>query len=344
MEDRPRDDGAQRVSLANAVVSRLSLIVPTYRRPADLMRCLESVQTQSLEAFEVVVVDNAADGELARNIEEFNREARVWARYVAEPRLGLHNARHAGVRAATGDVLVFTDDDATFDADWLAAYARCFQQHPDMAAAGGPARPIWEVPPPEWVPAYMRTQPAMFPILSLLEPFSEFRLSRDGYFFGVNMAIRRDVLLDVGGFNPDSFGTTWLGDGETGLNRKLWERGLLVGYVPDAIVYHHVPAERLTLEYFRRREANDGACDIYARFHQRGVPGRAGLLRTGATIAAESMRDWVASLLLWGRTDPRSLRVQLRAVRAWARLEYVWRLLGSAELRELVGRRDWLHG
>jgi glucosyl-dolichyl phosphate glucuronosyltransferase len=323
-------------------VSRLSLIVPTYRRPVDLMRCLGSVQAQTLDDFELVVVDNAADAELARRIDAFNGEARVTARYVAEPRLGLHNARHAGVRAASGDVLVFTDDDATFDPGWLAAYARCFEQHPDMAAAGGPARPVWEVPPPDWVPAYMRTQPAMFPILSLLEPFSEFRLTRDGYFFGVNMAIRREVLIDVGGFNPDSFGSAWLGDGETGLNRKLWERRLLIGYVPDAIVYHHVPAERLTLEYFRRREANDGACDIYARFHAAGVPGRAGLVRTGAAIAAESARDWAASLVLRGRTDPRSLRVQLRAARAWARLLYVWRLLGSAELRELVGRRDWL--
>jgi len=300
------------------------------------------VQAQTLPEFEVVVVDNAADGRVEDALAHFNTGARVAARYVAEPRLGLHNARHAGVRAATGDVLVFTDDDATFDPAWLEAYASRFGAHPEMAAAGGPARPIWDAPPPDWVPAYMRTQPGMFPIFSLLDPFDEFRLTPDGYFFGVNMAIRREVLLRLGGFNPDSFGSLWLGDGETGLNRKLWQHGLLVGYVPEAVVFHHVPAERMTLEYFRRRQANDGACDIYARFHDDGVPGRAGLVRTGAAIARESARDWLASLVLRGRTDPPSVRVQLRAVRAWARLEYVWRLLGSAELRELVTRRDWL--
>lgn len=343
MESRAKDDGAHGLQLAAAVVSSaLSLIVPTYRRPTDLLRCLASVQEQRLQAFELIVVDNAADADLERSVAEFNAAARVAAKYVPEADLGLHNARHAGVRAATGDVLVFTDDDATFDPDWLAAYVRAFDAHPHMAAAGGPARPVWEVPPPDWLPAYMQTQPTMFPILSLLEPYREFRLSRDGYFFGVNMAIRRDVLLEVGGFNPDSFGSAWLGDGETGLNRKLWQRGLLVGYLPDAIVYHHVPAERLTLEYFRRREANDGACDIYARFHDSGVPGRSALIRTGVAIAVESARDWLASLILRGRTDPRSLRVQLRAARAWARLEYVWRLLSSSELRELVSRRDWL--
>jgi len=325
-----------------AAVVGLTLIVPTYRRPSDLLRCLRSVQAQTLPEFEVVVVDNAADGRVEAALATFNVGARVAARYVAEPRLGLHNARHAGVRAASGEVLVFTDDDATFDPGWLEAYVRHFQAHPEMAAAGGPARPVWDAPPPAWVPAYMRTQPHMFPILSLLDPFDEFRLTRDGYFFGVNMAIRRGVLLEVGGFNPDSFGSLWLGDGESGLNRKLWQHGLLVGYVPQALVYHHVPAERMTLEYFRRRQANDGACDMYARFHDTGVPGRAGLVRTGVGIARESARDWVASVVLRGRTDPRSLRVQLRAVRAWSRLEYVWRLLGSAELRELVTRRDWL--
>jgi glycosyltransferase involved in cell wall biosynthesis len=330
------------MAAAMANVSRLTLIVPTYRRPADLQRCLESVQRQTLADFELIVVDNASDAQLATRVADFNLHARVPASYVPEPNLGLHNARHAGVRAATGDILVFTDDDATFDPDWLCAYSRRFDDHPEMAAAGGPARPVWEVPPPAWVPAYMRTQPAMFPILSLLEPFDEFRLTPDGYFFGVNMAIRREVLLEVGGFNPDSFGSAWLGDGETGLNRKLWQRHLLIGYLPEAVVYHHVPAERMTLEYFRRRQANDGACDIYARFHQEGVPDRAGLLRTGAAITRESARDWLASLVLRGRTDPRSLRVQLRAERAWARLEYVGRLLTNSELRELVSRQDWL--
>ena len=48
-----------------------------------------------------------------------------------------------------------------------------------------------------------------------MEPYDGFRLDPNGVFFGVNMAIRRDVLLKLGGFNPDSFGDVWLGDGET---------------------------------------------------------------------------------------------------------------------------------
>ena len=323
----------------------ISIIICTYNRAEKLPLCLKNFASANLPqgvSCELICVDNNSMDQTRQVIEDFANTIGTRLHYVFEGMQGLSNARNSGLRKASGKIIAFTDDDCIVDPDWLVAYARAFAAHPEMVAAGGPARPIWEVPPPDWLPAYMRTHPQMFPILSLLEPYREFRLSPDGYFFGVNMAIRREVLLKVGGFNPDSFGSAWLGDGETGLNRKLWQRGLLVGYVPEAIVYHHVPAERLTLEYFRRREANDGACDIYARFHDSGVPGKSALIRTGAAIAMESTRDWLASLVLRGRTDPRSLRVQLRAVRAWARLEYVWRLLTSAELRELVSRRDWL--
>jgi hypothetical protein len=97
----------------------------------------------------------------------------------------------------------------------------------------------------------------------------------------------------------------------------------------------------MTLAYLRRRQASEGACDMYARFHG-GVPGFPGLARAALAIVAESARDWAAEPLLRGRTDARSLRVQLRAVRAWARLEYVVRLMVSPGLRALVNREDWL--
>jgi len=306
------------------------------------MRCLESVQAQQLDNFEVVVVDNAADTEVRDRVATLSSGHSSPIRYVAEPALGLHNARHAGVRVARGEVLVFTDDDATFDPGWLAAYASAFEAHPEMAAAGGPVRPVWESPPPAWLLDFMRNYPGMFPILSLMEPHASFQLSPDGIFFGVNMAVRRDLLVRLGGFNPDSFGRYWLGDGETGLNRRLWRHGALVGYVPEALVFHHVPAERMTTRYLRRRQANDGAADVYARFHPTGTPGPPGLVRHAVSIAAGAFSDWLAAPIFWDRTDARALRVQMRAIRAWAQLAYVLRLMVDADLRTLVARRDWL--
>jgi glycosyltransferase involved in cell wall biosynthesis len=319
----------------------LSLIVPSYHRSDLLVRCLESTQQQTLSTFELVVVDNSPDGELRALVESFNHTARVPARYVPEPVLGLHNARHAGTRAASGEVLVFTDDDASFDPGWLAAFARSFDAHPEMAAAGGPSLPTWERPPPKWLTALIAQDPSMFPVLSLIDLGPDFTLKDDGLFFGVNMAIRRALLFELGGFNPDTFGDQWLGDGETGLNRKLWARGMLVGYVPNAVVYHHVPPGRMTVAYMRRRQANDGACDMYARFHEH-MPSVPGLLAEAGGVVVESARDLAAEPLFRRRTDLRALRVQMRAARAWSRLRYTARLIVSPHLRELVTRRDWL--
>jgi glycosyltransferase involved in cell wall biosynthesis len=338
--DRSLDDASGGVSVAAALVT---LIVPTYRRPADLLRCLRSVQLQTLADFELVVVDNAADLELRAQLDAFNVEARIPARYVPEAQLGLHNARHAGVRAASGDVLAFTDDDATFDPCWLAAHAAAFAEHSDMLAAGGPIRPVWEVAPPDWLLRFMALTPDMFPVLSLLDLAEDFRLERDGLFFGVNMAVRRDALNEAGGFNPDSFGPFWLGDGESGLMRRLWELGGTIGYLPNALVWHHVPPERMTPAYFRRRQANDGAGDIYCRYHHAGVPGSTRLLLDVLDIVRGALRDWLAAPLFWNRTDPRSLRVQMRTARSLAQVGYLVRLMHDRRLRTLVERQDWLH-
>src|SRR2546430_16663341 len=187
MARRALDHGRGWLHLERAVVA-ISLVVPTSRRPRMVAGCLESVQHQTLSEFELLLVDNSPDGELRARIDEINDGARVPARYVAEPRLGLHNARHAGARVASGDVLVFTDDDAVFDPSWLAAYARSFEAHVDMSAAGGPVLPDWEMPPPAWLSTLMQANPRLFPVLSLLNLSDDFQLTRDGIFFGVNMA------------------------------------------------------------------------------------------------------------------------------------------------------------
>ena len=112
-------------------------------------------------------------------MDSLNGEGSKPLRLIQEPELGLHNARHAGARVAKGKILVFTDDDATFDPNWLRAYAKAFDSHPEMMAAGGPVRPAWEVAPPKWLRALMGDT-TEFGMLSLMEPYKEFRLDPKG--------------------------------------------------------------------------------------------------------------------------------------------------------------------
>ena len=319
----------------------ISVVIPTYQRPQSLLRQLRSLQEQTWSSVELLVVDNAADAELARQVAEFNQTARLPVRYVPEPRLGVVHARHTGAQAAGGEILVFTDDDLTAAPAVLQAYAHAFATHPEMAAAGGPMRLVWESPPPQWLLEYMGPA-TMFPPLALLDISEEFRLDPHGFFFSGNMAIRREVLFQVGGFNPELVGDCYVGDGEVGLYRKLWQQKMLIGYVPEALMYHYIPPQRMTVEYLHRRMANEGAADMYTHYHP-SIPARLRLCTHAATIAAHNSKCWLGGMLLRGRTDRRSVDVQMHVARTQSQVKYLIRLMFDHELRSLVLKKNWLH-
>ena len=248
-----------------------TVIIPTYKRPETLLQALRSLQEQSLPAFEILVVDNAADPVVEQKITAFNQTARLPAIYVPEPRLGVHYARNKAAQMASGELLLFTDDDMTFDHQWVDSYVRAFTRHSEMAACSGPVRPFWEETPPKWLLDFMG-QSRGFGILSLMEPYDTFRLSEKGFFYSCNMAIRKTILIERGGFHPEATGKIWIGDGETGLNQDMWAKRDLIGYLPEALNFHHIPSSRMTPAYFRLRQANQGASNAFTRYHS-GIPG-----------------------------------------------------------------------
>jgi glucosyl-dolichyl phosphate glucuronosyltransferase len=163
----------------------VSIIIPTYNRAALMVQAVRSAFALKYPAdcYEVIVVDNASTDNTPEMVESLQNEAAGNVlRYVREDRLGLHNARHAGAQAAEGKLLLFTDDDATFDFGWAKAYAEAFARHAAMRAAGGPVRPVWEADPPQWLLDYI-AESKIFGILSLMEPHTEFRLDPNGFFF-----------------------------------------------------------------------------------------------------------------------------------------------------------------
>jgi glycosyltransferase involved in cell wall biosynthesis len=315
----------------------VSLIIPTHNRAGSLSHAINSALTQDYDsgAYEVVVVDNASTdhtAEVVREIQGANSGRALL--YVFEGQLGLDNARHAGARTATGDVLVFTDDDATFDPHWLSAYVDAFATHAEMAGAGGPVLPVWEVPPPPWLTLLMNDQKKVG-YLSLMDLGERFSLFPDNEFYGVNMAVRREALFQVGGFNPESFGDKWLGDGESGLVIKLKDRGWSIGYVPGAVVRHHIPPGRLTMSYLRKRYANEGGASAYTFFKSRGMAAPV-VMKYVTRIAVKYWVFWLVLPLVKDRTSAWAIDLQLRGAITWSRVTYAMRLLFDKELRRLV--------
>lgn len=321
-------------------LSSIAVIIPTYNHPDQVIRAITSLQKQIFTDLQIIVVDNANHDMLRDKVEFFNGSARFKVTYLQEPCLGLHYARHAGARYATADILVFTDDDATFDPDWLNAYAIAFAEHPDMVAAGGPVRPIWETRPPGWLIDFIGNAKT-FPILSLMEPYQKFHLDAKGFFYGVNMAIRSDTLFKMGGFNPELIGSKTVGDGEYGLNCKLWEKECMIGYVHNAIVYHHIPNHRMTVDYLRKWAWHQGGALMYQKFHG-NLPSRLRLFAEALKIVARKCVWWLCLPIIYNRTDRLSLNLQFRASKSWCEINYLWWVYSDPELRQYLVQKKFL--
>jgi glycosyltransferase involved in cell wall biosynthesis len=239
------------------------VIVPTHNRCEVLARTITSLLAQEpvFSGDEIIVVDNASTDDTAGVVRRMQRELHPAIQYLYEERGGLHHSRHAGARAAQGEILVYIDDDILPDPKWLTSLIAIYGDAKVMAA-GGRVLPLWEVEPPGWINGLPRDY------LSLLDYGSATRPLRDGEGInGCNYSIRRSALFDAGGFHPDNFADPemiWFrGDGEAGLTNILMRAGEKVMYVPDAIVWHRIPKERLTSAYFMRRGFAHGVENAY---------------------------------------------------------------------------------
>jgi GT2 family glycosyltransferase len=119
------------------VAVSISIIIPTFRRPEPLARCLDALTRQEYprDQFEVVVVDNRnPPGTVEPVVRAF--EDRLALRRVTEDTPGPAAARNAGAHTAAAPILAFTDDDCIPDPGWLRALGETLAVHPDALVGG----------------------------------------------------------------------------------------------------------------------------------------------------------------------------------------------------------------
>lgn len=114
----------------------LTVIVPTYRRPKDLERCLTALKQQTRPADEVLVVVRDTDTDTWEFLKTFNRE-NLPLRLLTVTPPGAIAAMNVGLDAAQGDTVSFTDDDAAPHADWLARIESHFLSDSQVGGVGG---------------------------------------------------------------------------------------------------------------------------------------------------------------------------------------------------------------
>ncbi|WP_305046453.1 glycosyltransferase [Geoalkalibacter sp.] len=233
---------------------KIIVAICTWNRAALLTQTLENMLNLKSDAsfsWELLIVNNNCTDDTDKVIAEFSGLLPI--RRIFEPTPGLSNARNAAVRNATGDYIVWTDDDVLVDSDWLLAYARAFREWPDAAVFGGPITPWFEGEPPPWLKESWHVVSAAFAVRDLGDepiPLSvEEGIVPFGANFAVRMAEQRRHLYDPNlGLNA---GKVVLGE-ESQVIAAIMAEGFSGRWVPDAKVKHWLPKGRQTLEYLKK--------------------------------------------------------------------------------------------
>lgn len=235
-----------------------SVLIATYNRARFLDRTLDSIRALRVEPgrrWEVLVVDNNSSDDTRAVVERHAAGFPVSLGYLFEGRQGRSNALNTGIGAAAGRVIAMTDDDVCVDACWLdAACAALDGDAPSIAYAGGPVRPMWETPPPQWLDLTRGDLWGTIAIQDHGETAFVYEEARKVP-LGANLAVRRELFERAGLFRGDlgrTSGRLLLGQEVPELLLRARAAGFHGVYVPAMQVHHHIPSARLTRRYFRR--------------------------------------------------------------------------------------------
>ncbi len=300
------------------VTAPISVVVCTRTRPDMLDACIASVLTNEDSTFELVIVDNTDEGDLAGTAQADTR-----IRVVRESRPGLSRARNTGIRSARHDVIAFVDDDVIVDRGWLQAVATTLADGSIDAVTG-------LVVPTELATEAQRE----FERYGGMGKGAERRLIRGAQLparqaidaravgVGANMAFRRRVFERVGMFDEAlGAGTAALGGEDLDFFHRVLRAGLTICYEPAAKVSHR---HRRTVPELRAQIfANGCAYAVYLRkiWSQQTVPRRSvstfalgwlmGRLTTALfrTVARPGLRCRVAWDEVRGALHARTVRV-----------------------------------
>ena len=237
---------------------------------------LKSIKAQKLaaEKYEVIVVDNCSSDGTAKVCASYEGQIKNLD-YVLENQPGLHKGRHAGLKKAKGDILIFADDDIKAFPSWLGAISEAFEDK-DVMLAGGKCLPLFEIQPPPWLEDLWQRQNSdrqILPFLSLLDLGNSIKEISPYYVFGCNFSIRRHILLQAGGFHPDAMPwdlIRYRGDGETHISQFISSKRYKTIYHPKASVYHRVSKDRMTKDYFSHRYYIQGISDSFTQLRNGG--------------------------------------------------------------------------
>ncbi|RKZ25469.1 glycosyltransferase family 2 protein [bacterium] len=229
---------------------KISVVIPTYRRPEELKRCIEGLKKQSVPPWEIIVAAREDDKETLEVLKKIKgvkiaftgpKQTRAW---------------RAGTQAATGDIVCFTDDDAVPRPDWIEKIKKHFEYEPSLGGVGGKDA-IWNGDKPRKFSPVKKVGRITWYGKSIGNHHRGNEIQYVDHLKGVNMCFRRELLTD---FDHNLLGLAEpLNDMWVSLSVK--SKGYKLLYDPEIIVDHYPGVT------FDGRRGDTRERDAYMRGH-----------------------------------------------------------------------------
>lgn len=231
---------------------RISVVLCTYNNADSLKLTLLQLAAQQLrdpnEVEFIIINNNSCDNTLS--VTENVDFGQFCYNYFNEPQQGLSHARNLGVAKARGEYILFTDDDAEIQPNWIQIYLDYLVQKP-VDCVFGKISIIWDMSLPWW---YDDRYKGFFSAIDHgNEPFAV--TSWRHPFFGKNFCVKKSVIGEIGGFDPrlGRKGSELLGGEETALFNYLLSKNNAIWYCPGITVGHRLKEREYTVENIRKQ-------------------------------------------------------------------------------------------
>jgi GT2 family glycosyltransferase len=228
----------------------LTIAICTKDRTDNLARCLNSLLQLPQSDLEILVIDNAPSDWQTKNLVT----QLPGIKYICETKPGLDFARNKAITEAKGEILAFIDDDVVVDRNWLKGLQEAWRENPDALAFTGLVLP-YELKTPAQIifergggfrRGFEKIRYGKVLVGNPLYPCGA------GIFgAGCNMAFRREILLELGGFDEAlDTGATLPGGGDLDIFYRVIRAGYPLVYEPQYLVFHQ---HRQDLTQLRRQ-------------------------------------------------------------------------------------------
>jgi succinoglycan biosynthesis protein ExoM len=218
----------------------IDVCIPTFRRPQQLLRCLEGVAAQERDGFtlSLVVVDNDPQHSAQVPVLAWASGSAMGVVYAQEAQPNIALARNNAVARGAGSYLAFIDDDEVPEPTWLRELFRACRAG-DADGVLGPVLPRFDPPPPRWLAGSGLCERARFPTGT---PLTDARYMRTG-----NVLLRRELFTGLGQPFDPRLGCS--GGEDADFFSRMLQRGRRFTWCDEAVVHEAVPRERQTLRY-----------------------------------------------------------------------------------------------